>query len=151
MNNELSLNQFSNRVLNVLLFQVAEARKRKARRLKQAKDEAQADIEKYRADKDQAFKVIPNNILEILIDANSTSPIGFLLVESAIAYVVGYISRLLVQLRDKVSEQYISFITKNEHFECFFLIHRPMRRRIKDHGITSRSELKQTHNDRFSK
>lgn len=43
-----------------LLFvfpQVAEARKRKARRLKQAKDEAQSDIEKYRADKDQAFKV----------------------------------------------------------------------------------------------
>ncbi|OQR73267.1 V-type proton ATPase subunit G-like [Tropilaelaps mercedesae] len=34
---------------------VAEARKRKARRLKQAKDEAQSDIEKYRAEKRAAF------------------------------------------------------------------------------------------------
>jgi len=35
---------------------VAEARKRKARRLKQAKDEAQTEIEKYRQEKDQTFK-----------------------------------------------------------------------------------------------
>lgn len=38
-------------------LQVAEARKRKARRLKQAKDEAQSEIEKYRHEKETSFKV----------------------------------------------------------------------------------------------
>ncbi|XP_003748535.1 V-type proton ATPase subunit G [Galendromus occidentalis] len=35
---------------------VAEARKRKARRLKQAKDEAQSEIDKYRHEKESAFR-----------------------------------------------------------------------------------------------
>ena len=35
---------------------VAEARKRKNRRLKQAKEEAQVEIEKYKAERERAFK-----------------------------------------------------------------------------------------------
>lgn len=35
---------------------VAEARKRKARRLKQAKDEAQIEIDKFKAEKERQFK-----------------------------------------------------------------------------------------------
>jgi hypothetical protein len=36
---------------------VSEARKRKNRRLKQAKEEAQQEIEKYRMERELAFKV----------------------------------------------------------------------------------------------
>ena len=42
-------------------LQVAEARKRKARRLKQAKDEAQSEIERYRHEKETNFKVSGTN------------------------------------------------------------------------------------------
>jgi len=42
---------------------VADARKRKARRLKQAKEEAQAEIEKFRDDKEKAFKEYENQHL----------------------------------------------------------------------------------------
>jgi len=37
---------------------VSEARKRKNKRLKQAKEEAQQEIEKYRMERELAFKVI---------------------------------------------------------------------------------------------
>ncbi len=37
-------------------FQVNEARKRKNRRLKQAKEEAQAEIEKYKQEREIAFR-----------------------------------------------------------------------------------------------
>ena len=35
---------------------MSDARKRKNRRLKQAKEEAQAEIEKYKAERERAFK-----------------------------------------------------------------------------------------------
>lgn len=40
---------------DVINIQVQEARKRKAKRLKQAKEEAQAEIERFKAEKEKAF------------------------------------------------------------------------------------------------
>ena len=37
-------------------FKVSEARKRKNRRLKQAKEEAQQEIEKYKQERERTFK-----------------------------------------------------------------------------------------------
>ena len=42
---------------------VGEARKRKARRLKQAKDEAKAEIEKYKQDREQKYKEHESKIM----------------------------------------------------------------------------------------
>uniref|UniRef100_A0A1L8DFN2 V-type proton ATPase subunit G n=1 Tax=Nyssomyia neivai TaxID=330878 RepID=A0A1L8DFN2_9DIPT len=60
---------------------VAEARKRKARRLKQAKDEATDEIEKYRVEREQQFKdfeqkhVGSREGVAIKIDADTKSKI----------------------------------------------------------------------------
>ena len=41
---------------------MSEARKRKNRRLKQAKEEAQEEIQKYKAERETTFKVIFSNL-----------------------------------------------------------------------------------------
>ena len=58
-----SINNYANIIssirgsINLMInFQVAEARKRKARRLKQAKEEANNEIDKFKNEREAAFK-----------------------------------------------------------------------------------------------
>lgn len=47
---------FSYLILTSFIIQVQEARKKKTRRLKQAKEEALAEIERFRVERDQTFR-----------------------------------------------------------------------------------------------
>lgn len=58
-----SINNYANIISSIrgsinlmITFQVAEARKRKARRLKQAKEEANNEIDKFKNEREAAFK-----------------------------------------------------------------------------------------------
>ncbi|CAO1433941.1 unnamed protein product [Diamesa serratosioi] len=82
---------------------VGEARKRKARRLKQAKDEATEEIEKYRSEREKQFKdfevkhVGSREGVAIKIDADTRTKIDEM-------------NRALLSLKEPVINDVLSFI-----------------------------------------